>query len=87
MLSTTTDTPQASLTDTVMDAYLDWREHAVAVEQAYQRWTAAGSADRQAAHGAYSAALDWEAAAAARLKTLLDAAIGELAAARAESLQ
>ena len=49
-----------NLIDDVMDAYIDWRHHSADVDDAYQRWTGAVSADTALAFSAYQAALDRE---------------------------
>jgi hypothetical protein len=49
-----------NLIDDVMDAYIDWRHHSADVDDAYQRWTGAVSADTALAFSAYRAALDRE---------------------------
>jgi hypothetical protein len=46
--------------DTVMDAYVQWRQESAEVESAYRRWTAASSPDTALAFAAYVAALDRE---------------------------
>jgi hypothetical protein len=56
-MSTTID---KRIVDEAMDAYVDWREHSLAVQDAYDRWT---RASRSAAAGAfleYAIALDRE---------------------------
>jgi hypothetical protein len=48
------------LVNEAVDAYVDWREEAVAVWDAYQRWRSAPTADAPSAFAAYRAALDLE---------------------------
>jgi hypothetical protein len=52
------------LRDEIIDLYLDWREEASAVADAYARWTDATADDRAALFVAFTAAIDREEAAA-----------------------
>ena len=51
---------RSRLIDDTVDAYLEWREHSAAVEDAYRRWTIATSSESRVAFAAYVAALDRE---------------------------
>jgi hypothetical protein len=46
--------------DEMVDAYADWREECVVVQDAYDRWSHAPTAHRAEAFAAYEAALDGE---------------------------
>jgi hypothetical protein len=48
----------------LVDSYVAWRETAVAVQDAYDRWARLADADRDVAFAGYSAALRQEARAA-----------------------
>jgi hypothetical protein len=48
------------LIDCATDAYIDWREECVAVEDAYRRWAGADELDAEFAFAAYRAGLDRE---------------------------
>ncbi len=52
--------PPSELVDELMDAYVDWREECVALDQAYARWSSVPLDDRNVAFAAYTAALDRE---------------------------
>jgi hypothetical protein len=52
------------LRDEIIDLYLDWREEASAVADAYARWADATADDRAALFVAFTAAIDREEAAA-----------------------
>lgn len=56
--------PLGSLTDEIIDLYLDWREEAAAVADAYARWAGARAGEDGRCFAAYTAALDREEAAA-----------------------
>ena len=51
---------RSELVDELMDAYVDWREECIALEQAYARWSSVALDDRNVAFAAYTAALDRE---------------------------
>jgi hypothetical protein len=53
-----------SLRRRLLDSYLDWRQEAASVAQAYSRWVAAQGAEGGPRFSAYVAALDREEAAA-----------------------
>jgi hypothetical protein len=44
-----------------MAAYVEWKEHAVAVHSTYSRWASARRTDARAAYLAYARALDRQA--------------------------
>ncbi|HEX3803675.1 MAG TPA: hypothetical protein VHV75_12630 [Solirubrobacteraceae bacterium] len=56
----------ADLLDRMLFRYIDWREEADTVTEAYQRWSRAEADTQRAAFSVYTAALDREQAAAAR---------------------
>ena len=58
------DWPVPDRIDDVLFAYTAWRDEAAAVEETYRQWSVAASAERDARHGAYTAALDREQVAA-----------------------
>jgi hypothetical protein len=61
--------------DKAFDAYIDWREECVAVQDAYDAWTGKRGADAALAFHAYGDALEreeWAATVYARLATQLD---------------
>jgi hypothetical protein len=62
------------LADELLERYLDWREEAVGVAEAYRRWDVSVARDRELSFGAYRAALDREEHAAA----MYSVAAGEL---------
>ena len=47
--------------DQRMAAYVEWKEHSVAVRSSYSRWASARRTDARAAYLAYACALDREA--------------------------
>jgi hypothetical protein len=53
-----------ALVDEMLACYVDWRERAAAVADAYSRWSGGRSAEEAARFAAYRAALDLEQAAA-----------------------
>jgi hypothetical protein len=55
---------EARLVDTMIAAYVDWREACRLVDDAYRSWTNATGPRARAAYGRYTAALDAEAWAA-----------------------
>ncbi len=48
------------LLDDLIDGYVDWRESATAVADAYARWSFASGPERDLRFGAYTATLDQE---------------------------
>jgi hypothetical protein len=48
------------LVDCLIDAYIDWREECVILEDAYRRWVSAAASDAELAFAAYRAGLDRE---------------------------
>jgi hypothetical protein len=56
--------PTAELVGRMLSQYVDWREHAAAVGDAYRYWSAAPAADEAWRFSAYLAALDLEASSA-----------------------
>jgi hypothetical protein len=48
------------LINDMVDAYVDWREEAVALRDAYERWSSGSDPERGLAFAAYRAALDRE---------------------------
>jgi hypothetical protein len=48
------------LIDCAADAFMDWREESVALEDAYRRWVTADELDAELAFAAYGAGLDRE---------------------------
>jgi hypothetical protein len=48
------------LVDSLIDAYVDWREECAALEDAYRRWVTASGPDAGLAFAAYRAGLDRE---------------------------
>jgi hypothetical protein len=52
--------PAPVFADDVHDRYLEWREHADAVADSYERWSAAARSERGLRFAAYRAALDRE---------------------------
>jgi hypothetical protein len=56
--------PLGPLRDEIIDLYLDWREEAAAVADAYARWSGAPAGEEGRSFAAYTAALDREEAAA-----------------------
>jgi hypothetical protein len=56
--------PLSRLRDEIIDLYLDWREQAAAVEDAYESWAGAPAGEEGRCFAAYTAALDREEAAA-----------------------
>ena len=52
------------LRDEIIDLYLDWREEAAAVADAYELWADATADDKAARFAAFTAAIDREEAAA-----------------------
>jgi hypothetical protein len=48
------------LLDDLLDGYVDWRESARAVADAYARWSIASGAERDLRFAAYTATLDQE---------------------------
>lgn len=51
---------RSDLVDELMDAYVDWREECLALEEAYARWSSVALDERNVAFAAYTAALDRE---------------------------
>jgi hypothetical protein len=56
----TSSLPPAMLLDDLLDHYVDWRESARAVADAYARWSFASGAERALRFAAHTAALDRE---------------------------
>jgi hypothetical protein len=56
--------PAARLVDAVLDGYVEWREDAASVADAYTRWSSAPRAENAVRFAAYTAALDQEQSAA-----------------------
>ena len=56
--------PLRRLRDEILDLYLDWREQAAAVEDAYESWTGAPAGEEGRWFAVYLAAVDREEAAA-----------------------
>jgi hypothetical protein len=54
------------LTDRLTDAYIEWREECIALEDAYRRWVGADELDAELAYAAYRAGLDREECASIR---------------------
>ena len=50
--------------DAILESYQRWCDAAAAVSRAYARWASAPACDEAPRHGAYTASLDQEAAAA-----------------------
>jgi len=51
---------EAMLLDDLLESYVDWRESARAVAEAYARWSFAPAAERAVRFAAYTATLDQE---------------------------
>lgn len=65
--------PAEVLLDDLLDGYVDWRESARAVADAYDRWSFASGAERAVRFAAYTATLDQEQkTAAAYAETVTD---------------
>ena len=62
------------LLDDLVDAYVDWRESARAVTDAYDRWSFASGRERASRFAAYAATLDQE----QKTATAYADAVGEL---------
>jgi hypothetical protein len=60
--------------DTLMDSYMNWRDHSREVDESYRSWVASTASDRGIAYARYLAALDREAHAAHGYKHALDRA-------------
>jgi hypothetical protein len=58
--------------DTLMDSYMNWRDHSRAVDESYRRWTDSTGRDRGTAYDQYLAALDREERAAHGYKRTLE---------------
>jgi hypothetical protein len=56
--------PLRALRDEILDLYLDWREQAAAVDDAYESWAGAPADEEDRWFAVYLAALDREEAAA-----------------------
>ena len=63
--------PLRRLRDEILDLYLDWREQAAAVADAYAIWEGAPAGEEGQCFAAYTAALDREQAAARSYADLL----------------
>jgi hypothetical protein len=72
--SSTSAASRAQLVDTVIDAYVTWREESAAVTASYEDWRRAPRDGRDAAFHAYVAALDREEDAAAEYQRLVEQA-------------
>jgi hypothetical protein len=59
------------IVDEMVDAYVDWREECLAVDEAYECWRRGPRAEATFAFAAYHAALDYEERAAERYAELL----------------
>jgi hypothetical protein len=59
------------LIDCAADAYTEWREECVALEDAYRRWASALEPDAELAFAAYRAGLDREERASALYRELV----------------
>jgi hypothetical protein len=57
--------PVAGLVDEMLACYVDWREDAAAVDDAYTRWLTAPAQEKAQCYSAYFASLDREESAAA----------------------
>jgi hypothetical protein len=62
--------------DQTMAAYVEWKEHSVAVQSTYNRWAGARRTDSRAAYLAYAVALDREARASEEYAGMVDCARG-----------
>lgn len=51
---------ETMLVDDLLEGYVDWRESARAVAEAYARWSGAPAPERAVRFGAYTATLDQE---------------------------
>jgi hypothetical protein len=60
------------LLDTMMNSYINWRDHSRAVHESYRRWTDSTGGDRGAAYDQYLTALDREERAAHGYKHTLE---------------
>jgi hypothetical protein len=60
------------LIDTVMEAYVGWREASATAASAYQAWRGAAPAEQAPAFERYHAALDREEEAAAEYERLIE---------------
>jgi len=69
-----TASPSSELIDAVMERYVAWREHSVAVEAAYRRWSFAAREDREMAFDDYAIALNREERAADEYRQLVEQA-------------
>jgi hypothetical protein len=58
--------------DTLMDSYMNWRDHSRAVDESFRRWTDSTCGDRRMAYGQYLTALDREERAAHGYKRTLE---------------
>jgi hypothetical protein len=56
----TSSRPEATLLDDLLDGYVDWRESARAVADAYSRWSFASGHERARRFAAYTATPDQE---------------------------
>jgi hypothetical protein len=65
---------QKQVIDSVIDAYIDWREECAALEYAYLRWAGADALDAELAFAEYMTRLDREERASALYAELLSAA-------------
>lgn len=59
------------IVDEMVDAYVDWREECMAVDDAYDDWQRGARVDAPFTFAAYRAALDYEQRAAERYAELL----------------
>jgi hypothetical protein len=74
--------PLRRLRDEILDLYLDWREQAAAVADAYASWEGAPAGEEGQCFAAYTAALDREQAAARSYADVLATLESSLTAAR-----
>ena len=58
--------------DTLMDSYMNWRDHSRAVDESYRRWTYSTGHERGIAYDRYLNALDREERAAHGYKCTLE---------------
>jgi hypothetical protein len=58
--------------DTLMDSYMNWRDHSRAVDDSYRRWTDSTGRERGIAYDQYLNALDREERAAHGYKRTLE---------------
>ena len=64
----------AAIGERLIDAYVDWRQHAAAVWKAHERWMSASPPEWPTAYASYCIALDLEEIAGERYHRLVSAA-------------